>query len=404
VLRNNRPSPRALLVPLLLASVALVACFSGWLRAQQRAPMPGEALAGVTPVEFEEFRLGLEDFLEVETSDEGLGPAFNGTSCAVCHSVPAVGGTSVIAEVRAGRRGARGEFIPLDESGESLFHLFSVPGHACQPIIPAEATIVVRRVPIPLFGAGLVEAVPDETLLELEDPSDRDGDGVSGRAALIIDRASGERRVGRFGWKAQHATLLAFSADAYRNEMGITNDLFPQEVAVGVSPERMRICDPIPDPEDVRDPRTRRRGIDNFASFMRFLAPLGRGVIDDRTRTGEQVFGALGCAACHVPSLSTGPSSNPLFHRRPVPLFSDLLLHDIRTGDGIQQAAGLPEEFRTPALWGLRLRRPLLHDGSAATIDDAIRRHGGEAEPARRRFDELAEGNRTALLEFLKSL
>ena len=222
------------------ALVCLV-CFAGALLvAQVRTPVPGDALPGVTPVEFEEFRLGLDDFLEVETSDEGLGPAFNGTSCAVCHSVPAVGGVSAIAEVRAGRRGPQGEFIALDSSGESLFHLFSVPGHACQPIIPPEATIIVRRVPIPVFGAGLVEAIPDDTLLALEDPFDRNRDGVSGRAAIVTDRASGERRIGRFGWKAQHATLLAFSADAYRNEMGITNDLFSQEVAVGVSPERMR--------------------------------------------------------------------------------------------------------------------------------------------------------------------
>ena len=133
-----------------------------------------------------------------------------------------------------------------------------------------------RRVPIPLFGAGLVEAIPDETLRSLEDPIDRNGDGVSGRAALVVDVATGERRVGRFGWKSQHATLLTFGADAYRNEMGITNDLFPHEVAFGITPAQMRLCDPIPDPEDVADPRTRRRGIDNFASFMRFLAPVAR--------------------------------------------------------------------------------------------------------------------------------
>ena len=101
-------------------------------------------------------------------------------------AVPAVGGTSTIAEVRAGRRGPRGEFIPLDASGESLFQLFSVPSHACHAIIPSEATIVARRVPIPLFGAGLVEAIPDDTLLALEDPYDLDRDGVSGRAARIV--------------------------------------------------------------------------------------------------------------------------------------------------------------------------------------------------------------------------
>lgn len=403
-MRSNRPSPRSLRGSTLLVGLGLVVFLSGLTFAQLRAPVPGDPLPGLSPVEFEEFRLGLDDFLEVETAEEGLGPAFNGTSCGVCHNVPAVGGTSVIAEVRAGRRGPRGEFVPLDASGESLFHLFSVPGHACQPIIPPEATIVVRRVPIPLFGAGLVEAIPDGTLLDLEDPFDRNRDGISGRAAIITDRASGERRVGRFGWKAQHATLLVFGADAYRNEMGITNDLFPQEVAVGVSPDRMRVCDPLPEPEDVREPRTRRRGIDNFESFMKFLAPLGRGSLDAATTNGQQVFGALGCAACHIPALTTGPSVNPLFNRRSVPLFSDLLLHDIGTGDGIQQEAGAPEEFRTPALWGLRMRRPLLHDGSAATIQDAIRRHAGEAELARRRYDASSDDVRAALIAFLGSL
>ena len=381
---------------LLLTSVLVVG--------QAHVPVPGDALPGITPIVFEEVRLGLDDFLEVEAADEGLGPAFNGTSCAVCHSVPAVGGGSAISEIRAGRRGPRGEFIPLDEGGESLFHLFSLPSHACQPVIPAEATIIARRVPIPVFGAGLVEAIPDETLLALEDPVDRNRDGISGRAAIVVDRATGERRVGRFGWKAQHATLLAFSADAYRNEMGITNDLFREESAYGISKERMRLCDRLPEPEDIRDPLTGRRGIDNFASFMRFLAPVGRGPIDEAARTGEQVFAAVGCAACHTPTLTTGPSSNPLFNRRPVALFSDLLLHDIGTGDGIEQASGGPEEIRTPALWGVRFRRPLLHDGSAATIEDAIMRHAGEAALARRGFEQATSADRAALIAFLKSL
>ncbi|HEY7189145.1 MAG TPA: di-heme oxidoredictase family protein [Vicinamibacterales bacterium] len=387
-----------------LTGAGLVVFASVLIVAQARTPVPGDPLPGVTPIEFEAFRVGLDDFLEVETAGEGLGPAFNATSCAVCHSVPAVGGTSAISEIRAGRRGPRGEFIPLDESGESLFHLFSVPSHACQPVIPPEATIIARRVPIAVFGAGLVEAIPDEALLALEDPVDRNRDGVSGRAAIVVDRATGERRVGRFGWKAQHATLLSFAADAYRNEMGITNDLFREEAAYGISRDRMRLCDPTPEPEDIRDPRTGRRGIDNFAGFMKFLAPLGRAAQDEATRTGEQVFGAIGCATCHTPVLTTGPSSNPLFDRRAVALFSDLLLHDVGTGDGIQQATAAPEEMRTPALWGLRFRRPLLHDGSAATIEEAIRRHAAEADLARRGFEQASESDRAALIAFLKSL
>jgi CxxC motif-containing protein (DUF1111 family) len=363
----------------------------------------GTPLPGLSPVEFEEFRLGLDDFLEVEATEEGLGPAFNGTSCAVCHSIPTIGGAGTMAELRAGRRLPNGEFETLDASGDTLFHSFSVPGHGCQPTLPADTNVFARRVPIPLFGAGLVEAIPDETLRDLEDPIDRNRDGVSGRAALIIDVATGQRRVGRFGWKAQHATLITFGADAYRNEMGITNDLFPHESAFGIPADRMRICDPFPDPEDRREPRTGRRGIDNFASFMRFLAPVGRGDVNDQVRAGEQVFSAIGCATCHVPALQTGPSSNPLFHYKMVPLFSDLLLHDVGTGDGIKQGAAEPNEIRTPALWGLRLRRPLLHDGNA-TLDDAIRRHAREAELARRGFERLSLVERAALLAFLGSL
>jgi CxxC motif-containing protein (DUF1111 family) len=383
---------------------AATVVFLGAVLVAQSAGLPGEPLAGITPIEFEEFRLGLDDFLEVETSDEGLGPAYNGTSCGACHSVPAVGGSGNIAEVRAARRGPRGEFVALDPSGETLFQLFSVPSHSCQPTIPAEATIFARRVAIPLFGAGLVEAIPDESLLALEDPVDRNRDGVSGRAAIITDVASGQRRVGRFGWKAQHATLLSFGADAYRNEMGITNDLFATELAVGIPADRMRACDLIPEVEDKRDPRTGRRGIDNFASFMKFLAPVGRGPGGEAARLGEQVFNAIGCAACHTPSQQTGPSGNPLFHHRQVVLFSDLLLHDIGTGDGIAQGAATPEEIRTPALWGLRFRRPFLHDGSAATLEETIGRHGNEAELARRGYERAAETDRAALLAFLRSL
>ena len=186
--------------------------------------------------------------------------------------------------------------------------------------------------------------------------------------------------------------------------MGITNDLFPTELAAGIDEARMRLCDPIPDPEDVADPRTRRRGIDNFESFMRFLAPVSRGAVEAMAREGEATFVAVGCGTCHVPALLTAANRNPLLHRQTVPLYSDLLLHDVATGDGIAQGAAEPGEIRTPALWGLRLRRPLLHDGSAATVDDAITRHGGEAAAARAAYDRLAPAQRLALRHFLMSL
>jgi len=385
-------------------TLALIACLWIDVAGQNGRPLPGDPLPGITGSELEEFRLGLEDFTEVETVEDGLGPAFNGSSCAVCHSVPAIGGAGVVAEVRAARRDEQGEFVELVPTSGSLFQIFSIPSHKCQPTIPPEANVIARRVPIPLFGAGLVEAIPDEALTALDDADDRDRDGISGRAAIITDIATGHTRVGRFGWKAQQATLLAFAGDAYRNEMGITNDLFPDELAFGISSQQMKLCDRIPDPEDRADPRTRRRGIDNFEAFMKFLAPAGRGVVDESVRAGEALFGAAGCAACHVPSLETGPSSNPLFNRKSVALFSDLLLHDVGTGDGIRQGAASPLEFRTPALWGLRLRRPLLHDGTAATIEDAIGRHGNEAAQARGRFLSLSADQRAMLIAFLKSL
>jgi CxxC motif-containing protein (DUF1111 family) len=388
------------------AALALMGSFASRvpIRGQSREVQPGDPLPGVTNKEFSEFRLGLDDFTEVETAEEGLGPAFNGTSCAVCHNVPAIGGGGLVLETRAGYRSADGSFQGLNAAGDTLVHLFSTPTHGCQPSIPDDVTVIARRSPIPLFGAGLVEAVPDDALLALADPLDRNRDGVSGRAAAITDVATGDRRVGRFGWKAQHATLLAFAADAYLNEMGITNDLFQRESIHGIADDQMRRCDPFPDPEDRPERTTGRRGIDNFESFMRFLAPVARGQSDEITRDGERLFGAIGCTACHVPTLSTGPSANPLFDRRPVPLFSDLLLHDVGTGDGIRQADASPEEIRTPALWGLRLRRPLLHDGSAATIADAIERHKNEAELARRGFMQLTEAERARLIAFLRSL
>jgi CxxC motif-containing protein (DUF1111 family) len=279
-------------------------------------------------------------------------------------------------EVRAGYRDADGKFSAMN--GGTLYHLFSTPPHRCQAQIPIEANVIARRAPIPLFGAGLIETIDDATLLALEDPDDRDNDGVRGRAARIIDIATRGERIGRFGWKAQHATLLSFSGDAYRNEMGITNDLFPTEDVLGFTPEQLKLCGAKGNIEDARD--------------------------DDSVRAGETLFTSVGCATCHTPVLMTGQNANPSFNRKPVALFSDLLLHDVGTGDGIEQSAAGANEIRTPALWGLRFRRPLLHDGTAATPEDAIRRHSQEAAGSVERFEALPRPIQEQLLAFLNSL
>jgi CxxC motif-containing protein (DUF1111 family) len=240
----------------LLVGLGLLVLALSPLALPEDVRLPGSPLAGITAQEHELFRMGLEDFTEVEGAPDGLGPAFNGTSCSGCHNVPAIGGTSTITEVRAGYRDEDGTFHELE--GGTLFHLFSLPPHTCQPKIPAEANVIARRAPIPLFGAGLVEAIADETIAAGEDPEDRNADGIRGRAARVADIVTGQMRIGRFGWKAQHATLLAFAGDAYRNEMGITNDLFRDEDARGFSAEQLKLCSATRGMEDIRDRRTAR--------------------------------------------------------------------------------------------------------------------------------------------------
>jgi CxxC motif-containing protein (DUF1111 family) len=386
----------------LVLAVSLVWIATTLGMSAQLPPGAGDPLPGITPAEFEAFRIGLDDFVEIEQPSEGLGPLFNGAGCAACHNVPVIGGITPMTEMRAGHRDADGKFHVVGFT--TLFQMFSIPDHRCQAVMPPEVNVIARRMPIPVFGAGLVEAIPDETLIALEDPFDRDRDGISGRAAMVTDVATGQRRVGRFGWKAQIATLLTFAGDAYTNEMGITNDVFPLEPLGGISQARLRECDMVKDPEDLVDPRTGKRAIDNFEAFMKFLGPLPRGPITDEVRTGEQVFNALGCASCHVPVLTTGANASAALNRKAVALFSDLLLHDIGTGDGIEQEAAQQNEIRTPALWGLRQRRPLLHDGSAPTVIDAIQKHGGEASPVIERYRGATDQMRRALLAFLDSL
>jgi CxxC motif-containing protein (DUF1111 family) len=305
-------------------------------------------------------------------------------------------------EVHAAYVDEQGKFHAL--GGGTLRHLFSIPNHLCQVQVPENANVIARRMPLPLFGDGLIEAIADDTIEAGADPDDRNGDGVSGRVGWVKDLEDGRRRAGRFGWKSQHATLLAFSADAYRNEMGITNELLPNEFALGIDEATMTECSPKRAMEDVRDRRTGLRGIDQFTNFMRFLAPIDRAPLTAEAWQGESLFREIGCVACHTPALATSPNVNPVFDRKTVPLYSDLLLHDVGTGDGIEQAAAEAGEIRTPPLWGLRLRRPLLHDGSSPTIEDAIRRHAGEAEKIISRFRELPPADRAALLSFLKSL
>ena len=384
--------------------VAVAAAVSGLVDAQvARPPAPGPVggpLAGLTARQLADFEAGLDDFVQPETPETGLGPLFNGRSCVECHGGPAPGGSSPITVTRFGRNGPGG-FDPLEALGGSLLQRFAIPGVVPEHV-PRQANVVAQRESTPLFGLGLVEAIPDRALLDAE--ARAKPDGVAGRAARVIDVASGQSRIGRLGWKAQHATLLSFSADAYRNEMGITNVFFPTENAPNgdVAAIAPFVSAGV---EDAADAAGGKADFEKVADFARFLAPPPRAPASPSSAAGEGVFGAMGCATCHTPTLFTGPNAVAALDRKPVSLYSDLLLHDMGAlGDGIVQGDAGAREMRTAPLWGARFSAPYLHDGRAATLDQAIRLHDGEARRARDRYVGLAPAARQQLLDFLGSL
>jgi len=363
--------------------------------------MFGDPLPGLGSNDRLLFEAGKEDFNEVQEVKDGLGPLFNARGCGECHSFPTTGGSSAVSEVRFGRY-VDGVFDDLAAEGGSLLQLFAIEPK-CQELLPPRANRVGQRQTTPLFGAGLIEAIPDSQILLSADLQRHSVPEQAGGVHHVTSVSDRQVHVGRFGWKAQQALLLDFSGDAYLNEMGITNDLFPHENAPNGNRQLLAECDKVADPEDKARPDTGLRGIDNFTNFMRFLAPPPRGAITQRVRRGEALFDQVGCAVCHRPSY-TAVSSHRVLNGQTVALYSDLLLHDVGTGDQIAQGDAGPNEFRTPPLWGLRASAPYLHDGSAATPLQAIREHGKQAESARKRFEKLSSEERDAFLDFLNSL
>jgi len=384
-------------------AVAVSASVLPSVLSSQSAPVffGGQPLVSMAPDRSDLFQAGRRIFAMAMDVDRGLGPGYNGSSCGDCHNQPVPGGVGNSAAVHAGIVRDGRYNAPI---GGDLVHLFSTGDHSCQARIPADANNVVRRIPSPLFGAGLVEAIPDSVILSWEDPTDRNGDGVRGRAAMITDPGTQTMRVGRFGWKAQQATLIAFAAQALRDEMGITNDLFPNEIGMGLSPEQLAACGGASEPEDKADPKTHLRGIDHLTNFMRFLAPVAPLPQDESAHHGMELFSRIGCAACHIPQLLTGPSDVPALDHKPVNAYSDFLLHDIGTGDGVEQGAAQGNEFRTSPLWGLRSRKLLMHDGSALNPADAIRQHRNEGDRSHQAFERLDGPDKRALVDFLATL
>jgi CxxC motif-containing protein (DUF1111 family) len=382
----------------------------------------------------------------VEDVADGLGPLYNAQSCRECHQNPTSGGASQITELRVGHLGPDHRFrnpdIPIARgtqiiSGRTLVNDRAIcpnaafPDAEIQERVPDSESVRTTRISLNLLGDGFVEALLDRTLIDLARDQCKSTHGkVCGLVIYVpIVEAPGQAGVGRFGWKNQHASLLSFSGDAYLNEMGITTQLFPDEVT--------NLCNTASEPND-KPGTDGLADVDRFARFLRASkAPARDRQLADTpaARRGADLFSKIGCAVCHVPTLSTAPAGTtinggkftipPALGSKTFHPFGDFLLHDVGTGDGIvipivehygRASRHMPKEcsaenfqktrnrVRTAPLWGVRLRTRLMHDGMTVTLRDAIVRHGGEADQATRAFRRLAPKDQEATLEFLRSL
>lgn len=386
-------------------------------------------------------------FEEVEQLSDGLGPLYNAQSCRECHQSPVSGASSQVTELRVGHRGPDGHFRTPDISiahgaevisGRSLVNDRAIcpnaafPDKEIQERVPETETIRTFRLSLNLLGDGFVEAVADQSLIDLSKQQCKSSHGkICGQILYVpIVEAPGQMGVGRFGWKDQHASLLSFSADAYLNEMGITNRLQPTEVT--------NLCNTVSEPNDTPGPDG-LSDIDHFARFIRATKAPARDAqlaSSPDAMKGLSLFNKIGCSDCHVASLTTAPAGTKInggtftipaalgsvtFHP-----WSDFLVHDVGTGDGILQATrehyghkvfqqmsdylskqdfeSSRNKIRTAPLWGVRLRPRLMHDGASLTLLDAITRHSGEASHVIKQFERLKRPEQEAIIEFLKSL
>ena len=354
-------------------------------------------------------------FEEQDGVDEGLGPLYNAQSCVNCHQNPVTGGSSQVSELRVGHRNSSGQFVnptitinngSSTVSGRSLINDRATCAEAAERV-PDSENLRTFRMSLSVLGDGFVEAIDNTTLAAIA-VAQRvvSGGRIAGELIQVpVLEAPGNTRVGRFGWKNQQASLLSFSADAYLNEQGITNRL--------LATDSTSVCKTTSDPEDDDN------DIDRFAEFMRAtkappVDPIQAARAD--SQAGSRLFAQVGCANCHVTSITTAPAGTVInggqftipdaLGNKTIHPYSDFLLHNVGTGDGIVQngPADTANKFRTAPLWGLRTRDRLMHDGQSLTRNDAILRHAGEATFVINNYRSLTTSQKNQILQFLNSL
>jgi CxxC motif-containing protein (DUF1111 family) len=423
----------------LTAGLSLLAA-SGGIKGRPNHPPPpapnptptlsgfGALIGGVTAQQKINWNAGRAQFQVPLTIAAGLGPIFNNISCFACHNQPDSNGAPII-----GGASAQTELRFKTSSGIfDLLHVSSTNPNVCQDVVPFDAVLTTHRKSNQTFGLGLIEAIPDATILANVNRNNGK-DGVFGRAAILTDPlttliASNQifngvpNRIGRFGWKAQLATTLSFAFDAEINELGETNRGF----GVDFSPHQGGLEPPNNAARDAAEPlgitattlqdtpadpsmpegSNNTDDADRFTAFMQLNAPPPVLPLTASAIRGQAKFTQVNCVACHLPSMTTGQSkiSDALSFKN-VALYSDLLLHDMGTlSDGIVQGVANANEMRTAPLWGLRGRAPYLHDGRAPTVFDAIMAHTGEAAKIRQRFAQLPPTQQQDIINFLNSI